>query len=532
VSTEDDLVAARRRHVEALRAAGATPYPNDFVPDDTRRRELAALGRDDERRAALPREDEIAPDADEYPLYGRVMAKRGPFLVVQTPHGSIQALVRPDELAANEAAQYRAVDLADHVALHGPAMRTGTGALAVKARRYRHLAKALLPPPAKWHGLSDVETRYRRRYVDLFANPEVSEVFRARGRIVSAIRALLDARGFLEVETPLLHATLTGATARPFRTHHETLDIPLYLRVAPELYLKRLVVGGLDRVYEIGRNFRNEGVSTKHNPEFTMLEAYQAYGTYADVMELTEALVRTADQAVREAFPKLIEGRAVALDGAWPRVTMRQLIAETVARASELDLSMPIWSRALTHAVVHDADALDRELRNAGALLQGDAKAALGEGRSYGARIQGLFELLVEPALPRLYRTPDATQSLPVFVTEHPIEVSPLARANDQDPRFVDRFELFVEHREVANGFSELNDPDDQAERMRRQVADRERGAEDAMEFDADYVRALEHGMPPTAGLGVGIDRFAMTLCNQPSIRDVLLFPLLRPEVP
>ena len=532
MTTEDDLIAARRKHVEALREAGTTAYPNDFVADDARRRELAALANDEARRALLPTEAEIAPDAEQYPLYGRVMAKRGPFLVVQTPHGSIQALVRPDELPPNDAAQYRAVDLADHVAVHGPAMRTGTGALAVRARRYRHLAKALLPPPAKWHGLSDVETRYRRRYVDLFANPEVSEVFRARSLIVSSVRRFLDANGFLEVETPLLHPTLTGATARPFRTHHEALDIPLYLRVAPELYLKRLVVGGLDRVYEIGRNFRNEGVSTKHNPEFTMLEAYQAYAAHTDVMALTERLVREADRAVRERFPRLCEHRVVDLDAPWHRVTMRDAVAETVARAGELGLALPAWARGLDRAVLHDADALDRALSGAASAFDADARAALGSGRSYGARVQGLFELLAEPALPRLYRSDDGTRALPVLVTEHPVEVSPLARANDQDPRFVDRFELFVEHREVANGFSELNDPDDQAERMRRQVAERERGAQDAMEFDSDYVRALEHGMPHTAGLGIGIDRLAMTLCNQASIRDVLLFPLLRPEAP
>lgn len=528
MASEEELVAARRRHIEALVQAGAQPYPNDFQAEEASRREVVAIANDEVRRAALPGEGEMPGDAKRYCLYGRVMAKRGPFIVIATPYGSAQALVRADVLPEDEAAQLKVLDLADHVAVWGPLLKTKTGALTVKGERYRHLGKALLPPPDKWHGLSDVEKRYRERYVDLFANPEVSQVFRARSAIVSAARQFLETRDFLEVETPILHPLLGGATARPFNTHHNALDIPLYLRVAPELYLKRLVVGGLDRVYEIGRTFRNEGVSTRHNPEFTLLELYMAYATYEDLLGLTEDLLRHIDGRVRERFPAFAEKRPFTLTEPFARVTMRKAIADALALGAEKTR----WASVLSPEGVVDATAVGNACEQMLSQLPSDERKQIGRCHSYGERIFALFELVGEPHLAELYRSRDGSASLPVFITEHPVEVSPLARRNEKDNRFVDRFELFIEQREIVNAFSELNDPDDQAARFQAQLENRTRGDEEAMDFDHDYIRALQHGMPPTAGLGIGVDRLVMMLCNQPSIRDVLLFPLLKPEPP
>jgi lysyl-tRNA synthetase class 2 len=530
MASEEELIAARRRHIERLREAGSQPYPNDFDADDDGRRTVLAIAGDEAARAALPSEDELPAGAQHYPLYGRVMAKRGPFLVIQTPHGSAQALVRPENLPPADAAQYKAVDLADHVAVSGPLLRTRTGALTVKAVRYRHLAKALLPPPDKWHGLHDVEKRYRQRYVDLFTNPDVNDVFRARSAIVSSLRAFLDARGFLEVETPILHPLLGGATARPFKTHHNALDISLFLRVAPELYLKRLLVGGLDRVYEIGRTFRNEGVSTRHNPEFTLLELYMAYARSEDLIELTEQLLREVDSKLHERMPALVHDRPFEIAETFARVTMRDAIVLAAQRAGQHGVDPTPWSTALSREAVYDADALQAVCAAPPTGASPEERAALAKCRSYGRRVEVLFELIAEPRLSQLFRSANGARALPVFVTEHPVESSPLARRNERDPRFVDRFELFIERREVANAFSELNDPDDQAARFSAQLEDRAHGDEEAMDFDHDYVRALQHGMPPAAGLGIGVDRLVMTLCSQPSIRDVLLFPLLKPE--
>lgn len=530
MASEEELIAARRKHIERLQEAGVQAYPNDFKADEDARRKVLAIANDEAARAQLPGEGELPAGAEHYPLYGRVTAKRGPFLVIQTPYGSAQALVRAEDLPPQDAAQYKAVDLADHVAVTGPLLRTRTGALTVKAVRYRHLAKALLPPPDKWHGLADVEKRYRERYVDLFANPEVNQVFRARSLIVSSLRGFLDARGFLEVETPILHPLLGGASARPFRTHHNALDIPLFLRVAPELYLKRLVVGGMDRVYEIGRTFRNEGVSARHNPEFTLLELYMAYADHEDLIDLTEQLLRAVDAELQRRFPALAQDRPFEIAQPFVRVTMRDAIAVAAERAGKEGVDATAWSSVLNQEVVHDADALqaacERMLPNASP----EERTLLAKCRTYGERIEGLFELIADPRLPQIYRTSDGSRALPVFVTQHPVESSPLARRNELDPRFVDRFELFIEGREVANAFSELNDPDDQAARFRAQLENRERGDEEAMDYDHDYVRALQHGMPPAAGLGIGVERLVMALCNQPSIRDVLLFPLLKPE--
>ncbi|HEY2732773.1 MAG TPA: amino acid--tRNA ligase-related protein, partial [Polyangiales bacterium] len=343
MASEEELIAARRKHAEALAAHGGSAFPNGFVGEDRLRREVVAIANDEARRESLPGEAELPSDAAIYPLYGRVLAKRGPFLVIQTPYGSAQTLVRPENLSESDAAQYALVDLADHVAVEGPLLKTRTGALTVKALRYQHLGKSLLPPPAKWHGLTDVEKRYRERYVDLFANPEVAEVFRARGQILSSLRLFLTSHDFLEVETPILQSLLGGATARPFRTHHNALDIPLFLRVAPELYLKRLLVGGIDRVFELGRTFRNEGVSTRHNPEFTMLEAYMAYATWESWIDLLQRMVRAVDADLTDRFPRFASARSVDFQAPWARVTMREAIAERLERAGRDDIPGTRW---------------------------------------------------------------------------------------------------------------------------------------------------------------------------------------------
>ncbi|MGB8329986.1 MAG: lysine--tRNA ligase [Polyangiales bacterium] len=533
MATEDELRQTRLSKAERLSELGVLPYPNTWRADpdvEDRRRRLLLLASDEEACGALPHEDELSDDAAHVPLFGRVVAKRGPFLVIRTPHGDAQALVRPERLSDRDAAVLKLLDLADHVLVEGPAIRTKTGALAVSARRYEHLGKALLPPPAKWHGLKDVEKRYRERYVDLFANPAVAEVFRARTLIIQSLRRFLDALDFLEVETPLLHAVRGGATAKPFETHHNALDLALILRIAPELHLKRLLVGGFDRVYELGRTFRNEGVSTKHNPEFTILEFYMAYATYEDLMDLVVKMLRTVDADLRARFAGLTSNRTFDLSSEWKRVRMRDAIAERLERAGQGQVPGTPWTEALSPDAIDDEDAFASACEAMRAKLDLAAQKQLSRCETHGERIFAVFELLVEPDLTLMYRTSNGEGSVPVFITEFPWEVSPLARRNDHDPAYVDRFELFIDGRELSNAFSELNDPDDQAERFESQLRNRERGDEEAMDFDADYIRALSHGMPPAAGFGLGVDRLVMLLCNQPSIRDVLLFPLLRPE--
>ncbi|MDH3728801.1 MAG: lysine--tRNA ligase [Myxococcales bacterium] len=533
MATEDELRQTRLNKAERLRELGVLPYPNDWRTNpelEDKRRALVELAADESARSGLPLEDELTEDAPHLPLFGRVIAKRGPFLVIRTPHGDAQALVRPDKLSERDAALLKLVDLADHVMVEGPAIRTKTGALAVSARRYQHLGKALLPPPAKWHGLKDVEKRYRERYVDLFANPAVAEVFRARTVVIQSLRRFLDILGFLEVETPLLHVTRGGATAKPFETHHNALDLELILRIAPELYLKRLLVGGFDRVYELGRTFRNEGISTKHNPEFTILELYMAYATYEDLMELAVDMIRAVDADLQARFPELTVKRAFDLGADWKRVTLRDSIVERLERAGQGDVPRTAWTDKLSREAVDDPEALANACKAMLSKLDPVAQKQLAHCETHGERLFAIFEQLVEPDLTSLYRTVDGSQNTPVFITEFPVEVSPLARRNDDDHAFVDRFELFIDGREISNAFSELNDPDDQAARFEGQLRNRERGDDEAMDFDADYIRALSHGMPPAAGFGLGVDRLVMLLCNQPSIRDVLLFPLLRPE--
>ncbi|MFT3922391.1 MAG: lysine--tRNA ligase [Myxococcales bacterium] len=530
MASEEELIRARRAKFEKLEQAGTRAYPNTFRGDEAERKEALAVANDEARRAALPSETDLKGDERSYSLFGRVAAKRGPFLVIRTPFGDMQALVRKDKLSEASAAQLAAVDLSDFVGVRGPLIRTGTGAAAVRADSYEHVGKAVLPPPDKWHGLTDVEKRYRERYVDLFASPEVAQVFRARSLLVRSLRSFFDERGFLEVETPLLHPLRGGATAKPFNTHHNTLDMSLYLRIAPELYLKRLLVGGLERVYEIGRCFRNEGVSTRHNPEFTILEFYMAYANCDDLIGLTESLLRSVDENLRATFPALAAERAFDLSEPFARVPMRQAIADRVARSGQGELAPTPFDGLIDGDVLRSPEKLEALIASKLDQLPPEMRGPLKKAHSHGERIYVLYELLAEPDLPKLYRNRDGSKSLPVFIMEYPFEVSPLARRNDQDPAFVDRFELFVEGREVANAFSELNDPEDQASRFRSQLDNRARGDDEAMDFDADYIRALSYGMPPAAGFGLGVDRLVMLLCNQPSIRDVLLFPLMRAE--
>ncbi|MCB9708347.1 MAG: lysine--tRNA ligase [Myxococcales bacterium] len=526
----DDLIASRRQHVEGLLRTGTMGYPNRFASNDEARARAFDMISTPALLARLPSEADLPSDALSYPMYGRVVAKRGPFLVLRTRHGDMQALVRKDGLSEDEAGQFAVVDLADHVAVEGPLMRTRTGDAAIRVLRYQHLSKSLFPPPEKWHGLTDIEKRYRERYVDLFANPEVAEVFRARSLIVAELRHFLESHHFLEVETPLLHAVRGGAIAKPFRTHHNALDMDLYLRIAPELYLKRLLVGGLERVYELGRCFRNEGISTRHNPEFTIMECYMAYANYAHLIPFTREMLTSVDAALTEHFPQLVQTRTFAIEEPWPEITLREAISDTLMRCTDGDV--PRWKAVLNPEGVMDETCVHRACQEMMANLPDASQKQLKKIKSYGESIFFLFEHLAEPRLTSLYRATDAERSVPVFLKEYPFEASPLARRNDEDARWVDRFELYIEGREIANAFSELNDPDEQAARFQSQLELQRTGDDEAMDFDADYVRALSHGMPPAAGFGIGVDRLVMSLCGQPSIRDVLLFPLLKPETP
>ncbi len=495
---ENRLIAERRGKLDDLREQGQA-YPNDWrVSHDAASLKLRFANEGDWDQAALEGLDE------QFRLAGRLMSRRvmgkASFVHIQDGSGvRIQVYLRRDDLPEGVYQAFKHWDIGDVIGVAGRLMRTRTGELSLHASELKLLVKSLRPLPEKWHGLTDQETRYRQRYVDLIVNPDVRETFVRRSQVVREIRRFLDERGFLEVETPMMHHIPGGATARPFATHHNALDLDLYLRVAPELHLKRLVVGGLEQVYEINRNFRNEGVSTRHNPEFTMLEFYWAYADYNDLIRLTEEMLH----AVVTVLPGLKDGRVVYqgeeidFGGQYRRISVAEAVAE------------------------HYPDLADADLRDLEVLRQACHKDDIRFDTTWGwgRLLMELFEHRVEHQLIQ-----------PTFVTSYPIEVSPLSRRNDNDPELADRFELFVAGREIANGFSELNDPEDQAERFRAQVDARDAGDAEAMHFDHDYIRALEYGMPPAAGEGIGIDRLVMLLTDSPSIRDVLLFPYLRPE--
>jgi lysyl-tRNA synthetase, class II len=548
-SAEQALIDARRAKAERLRARGDNPFANDVVPraggatlDIAQARARAQDARGEGGRYTEERVKETCGAAAVH-VRGRVVAFRSTgglsFLRLRDATGEIQLLV--SEAALGEAyARLEEIDLGDIVEAEGTLTASKRGELSIEPSRVRILTKALRPPPEKWHGLQDVETRYRQRYVDLVANPSVADVFRARSHIVRATRLVLDEVGFLEVETPTMHTVIGGAAAKPFHTHHNALDMNLFLRIAPELYLKRLLVGGLDRVYEIGRCYRNEGISTRHNPEFTMLEYYWAYATYDDLMAFTEIMLRSIDQELERAMPEAHarwkEERSFALDEPFVRVPMHDAVA-TAARRTEsaaLKEAAEAGGAAVLARLGADFGEHIKEWAKgsprAKAVDWGNFRKGWLKCENDGERLFAAYEYLAEPFLPDDYKASDGKRSLPVFVKDYPFEVSPLARRNDERPALVDRFELFVHGRELCNAFSELNDPDDQAERFRDQVRKKAAGAEETMDFDEDYVRALEHGMPPAAGFGMGIDRLTMMLTNAPSIRDVILFPLLRPE--
>jgi lysyl-tRNA synthetase class 2 len=488
---ENHLIAERRAKLAKLRASGIA-FPNDFRRNALAGDLLTAYG---ERPA-----EALEAAAIRVSVAGRMRAKRvmgkASFIKLEDSTGAIQIFLQHSALGEIYD-EFKSWDVGDVIGAEGVLFRTKTNELSVRADKIRLLTKSLRPLPDKWHGIADTEMRYRRRYVDLIMNEESRRVFEMRTAIVRYLRAFLDSRGFLEVETPMLHPIPGGAAARPFKTHHNALDVGMYLRIAPELYLKRLTVGGFERVYEINRNFRNEGVSTQHNPEFTMLELYQAYADYSDLMELIE---------------KLFQGLADTLVGS------RKLLYQ----GTEFDLSKSFARASIEDIILANNPDLDpMSIRDAAYLRRvcDQMKIPYKDGDGPGKLQIEIFE-----------KTGEHTLIQPTFAYAYPAEVSPLSRRNDQDPFITDRWEFFIGGRELANGFSELNDAEDQAQRFKDQVARKDAGDEEAMYYDADYVRALEYGMPPAAGLGLGVDRLVMLYTNSPSIRDVLLFPHMRPE--
>jgi len=488
----DREIEARRGRLAALREAGVDPYPARVGP----REALAAV------RERFDPEDAASLEADPrtVAVAGRVVALRSfgklVFATLVEDGHRLQISARKAEIPPETFAFVKQLDVGDFVRVEGPVWRTRHGELTVDVRTAELLAKGLRPLPEKWHGLSDVEARFRQRHLDLLVNEDARRVAVQRSRAVTAMRAALDARGFLEVETPVLQPIYGGAAARPFTTHHNAYDQTLYLRISDELYLKRLVVGGLDRVYEIGRVFRNEGVSRKHNPEFTMMECYQAYADYRDMMELAQGLVQEIAERVLGTTAVEFGGQKIELGGEWRRVTLRDALAE----ATGVDV--------LAHA---GRDALADAVRARGL----DPGAA----PSWGRLVDDLFSEHVEPTLVQ-----------PTLVTDYPVELSPLAKRSPEDPRLVERFEPFVAGMELGNAFTELNDPDDQRERLLASRRDRDAGDEEAHPLDEDFVRALEVGLPPTGGLGIGVDRLVMILCDAPALREVVTFPHMRPR--
>ncbi len=491
---ENRLIAERREKLHALKAE-TIAYPNDFRPNTN----AAVL----HQRFADDDVETLAEVDETFALAGRMLAKRVmgkiAFVKVQDGTGTMQFVVQRDNLPEGLYMQFKQWDIGDIIGGTGAIFRTQKGELSIKPTELRLLTKSLRPLPEKFHGLTDTETRYRQRYVDLIMNEDSKKVFHTRSKIIRFIRDFMEAPGreFLEVETPMMHPIPGGATARPFVTHHNALDLEMYLRIAPELYLKRLIVGGLDRVYEINRSFRNEGVSTRHNPEFTMLEFYWAYANFDDLMDLTETMLRELAVVVSGGTTVVHEGQSIDFGTRFERISVEESVRKFNPELADADL----W----------DAETL----KTACAERDIHIDDSWGEGKV----LIELFEATVESKLLD-----------PTFITSYPTEVSPLSRRNDENPLITDRFELFISGREIANGFSELNDPEDQAARFQEQVSQKDAGDLEAMHFDADYIRALEYGMPPTAGEGIGIDRLVMLFTDSASIRDVLLFPHMRPE--
>ncbi|OPH51208.1 lysine--tRNA ligase [Paenibacillus ferrarius] len=486
----NELLTIRRNKLDELRGLGVDPFGSKFVRTHTSKDILTAY--QDKTK------DELDAEAVEVSIAGRIMQKRSmgkaSFAHLQDITGKIQIYVREDAL---EAAIYQAfdlLDLGDIVGVKGIVFKTKTGETSIKVQSLEVLTKSLLPLPDKFHGLSDVELRYRQRYVDLIMNQDVQQTFILRSRIIQAMRRYLDSLGYLEVETPTLHSIAGGASARPFNTHHNALDMQLHMRIAIELHLKRLIVGGLEKVYEIGRVYRNEGISTRHNPEFTMIELYEAYADYIDIMKLTEELIAHIAQEVLGSTTVPYGDHEVNLAVGWRRVSMVDAIKEVKG----VDFSV--------HMSNEEAHRLAKE-----------HNVSVEPHMTFGHIVNQFFETFVEETLIQ-----------PTFVYGHPLEISPLAKKNPEDPRFTDRFELFIVAREHANAFTELNDPIDQRERFEAQLREKEQGNDEAHEMDEDFIRALEYGMPPTGGLGIGVDRLVMLLTNAPSIRDVLLFPHMR----
>jgi lysyl-tRNA synthetase, class II len=489
---ENQIIAERRGKLAKLREAGPA-FPNDFRRKDLSAQLHAAHG--NKSKEALEAEKPAATIAGRMMLK-RVMGKAS-FATLQDMGGQIQIYINNDVTGADTHEAFKHWDLGDILGVEGTVFRTNKGELSVHASTLRLLSKALRPLPDKFHGLTDMEQRYRQRYVDLIVNPESRETFIKRSRLVQAMREFFVARGYLEVETPMLQPIPGGAAARPFKTHHNALDQDMYLRIAPELYLKRLTVGGLEKVFEINRNFRNEGISTRHNPEFTMLEFYEAYQDYHYLMDLTETMLRELAQKVLGTTSLTYQGATVDLGKKFDRLTMAEAIAKYNPQYAAADLARPDFLRKALESFKVEVFASD----------------------GLGLLQLKLFEATTEEKL-----------TDPTFIIAHPVDVSPLARANDANPAVTDRFELFITGRELANGFSELNDPEDQAARFAAQAKAKDAGDEEAMYYDADYVRALEYGLPPTAGEGIGIDRLVMLFTDSPSIRDVILFPQLKSE--
>lgn len=489
---ENDLLAQRRLKLDTLREKNLA-YPNSFCRN--------AYAADLHKQHDDQSEEALAASSVEISVAGRIMFRRlmgkASFVVLQDGSGKIQLYVQSNTLGEENYAEFLRLDTGDIVGAKGTLFKTKTGELSIKVTSVELLSKSLRPLPDKFHGLADQELRYRQRYLDLIMNPEVREIFNVRSKLITGIRQFLLAKNFMEVETPMMHPIPGGAVARPFVTHHNVLSMDLYLRIAPELYLKRLVVGGFERVFELNRSFRNEGVSTRHNPEFTMLEFYQAYATYEDLMQLTEILISQLAQTIFSTQVITYQEQPIDLTPPFARMTLKEAVLH--------------YNSEMTEADLHDTARLKIIAQKLGTTTHPFDSA--------GKLLVDIFEKTVEHQLQQ-----------PTFITAYPIEVSPLARCNDQDPTITDRFELFIAGREIANGFSELNDPQEQAKRFSAQAKEKDAGDQEAMHYDADYIMALEYGLPPTAGEGIGIDRLAMLFTNSPSIRDVLLFPHMRPQ--